>query len=212
LRNRNSTNGDRHFFSPHLQESAEISGTKKSACHRLCLPILLLLFAAAGCSYDMSVQPSYRPMSESGFFSDQRSARPLPVGTVAREQPQEIRGPIPQDIPLQITIELLRHGRERFDIYCSTCHGRLGNGEGMVVQRGFSPPPSFHLERLRSAPDSHYFGVITYGIGRMWDYGNRTSVQDRWAITSYIRVLQLSQSAPLSDVPQSELRNLRTEQ
>ncbi|NLT66535.1 MAG: cytochrome c [Acidobacteria bacterium] len=182
-------------------------------CRRSGHSIVVLVVAFAGimtlcgCSYDMSVQPSYRTLARSDFFSDERSARPLTIGTVATAKRDSGGG-----IPFPLTIELLQQGRERFDIFCSPCHGRLGNGEGMVVQRGFSRPPSFHLERLKSVPDSHYFEVITHGIGRMWPYGNRTSVSDRWAISGYIRVLQFSQAAPLSAVPPDELENLRKEQ
>ncbi|MGH8799330.1 MAG: c-type cytochrome [Casimicrobiaceae bacterium] len=103
--------------------------------------------------------------------------------------------------PLPITMATLRRGRERFDIYCSPCHSRAGDGDGMVVRRGFPSPPSYHSDRLRNAPDAHYFGVITNGYGAMYSYADRIAPEDRWAIVAYIRALQLSQDARIDDVP-----------
>jgi hypothetical protein len=178
--------------------------------------ILVIVSTTGGCSYNMSLQPRYNPMSRSNFFADQRSERPVVDGAIPNNQ-KSLNDPFntgQQDgreltaIPVPVTLDLLKRGRDRFDIYCSPCHGRLGDGEGMVVQRGFVHPPSYHQDRLRSAPDGHFFGVMTEGFGRMWGYANRVEVPDRWAITAYIRTLQLSQSAPLADVPQLELKQL----
>jgi hypothetical protein len=177
----------------------------------------LLLFAflatGIGCSYNMSKQPRYNPLEPSPFFPDGRSARPVVEGTVARGQyhpgqdaffSAKEDGAVVNRIPVPVTMELLSRGRERYDIYCSPCHGRVGDGEGMVVQRGFSRPPSYHIDRLRQAPDGHFFEVITYGLGRMSSYANRVAPMDRWAITAYIRALQLSQAAKLSDLSPRE--------
>ena len=109
------------------------------------------------------------------------------------------------EVPLKkVDRAVLERGRQRFNIYCSPCHGRTGDGQGMIVKRGFSPPPSFHIERLRDAPAGHFFHVITNGYGAMYSYASRVPVEDRWAITAYIRALQLSQNARVADVPASE--------
>lgn len=178
--------------------------------------ILVVLSATAACSYNMSLQPRYSPMTRSNFFADQRSERPVVDGTVANNQKSltdpfntgQENGREVTHNPVPVTMDLLERGRDRFDIYCSPCHSRLGDGEGMVVQRGFVHPPTYHSDRLRSAPDGHFFGVMTEGFGRMWSYANRVEVPDRWAITAYIRTLQLSQAAPLADVPPNERQQL----
>jgi mono/diheme cytochrome c family protein len=132
------------------------------------------------------------------LFENHQSARPLEAGTIARGQlPQ----PRPEELPLPLTMELLQRGRERFDIFCSVCHGRTGYGNGMVVQRGFPAPPSYHTERLRTLSDGHIFDVISHGYGAMYSYATRVPVVDRWAIVAYIRALQFSQHAPRSAVP-----------
>jgi mono/diheme cytochrome c family protein len=105
------------------------------------------------------------------------------------------------ELPVAVTKELLDRGRQRFDIYCATCHGYTGDGDGMIVQRGFLPPPSYHSDRLRQAPVGHFFDVISNGFGAMPSYADQVPVTDRWAIVAYIRALQLSQNAPLDDVP-----------
>jgi mono/diheme cytochrome c family protein len=173
------------------------------------LPEIVFLFSLVatatmgGCAYNMSKQPRYNPMEPSDFFSDRRSGRPVVEDTVANADVKGSAG-----IPIPITLDTLKRGRERFDIYCSPCHSRTGNGEGMVVQRGFPNPPSLLIERLRKAPDAHFFAVMTEGLGRMWSYANRVDVSDRWAVTAYIRALQSSQSATTVDVPPQELKRL----
>lgn len=109
--------------------------------------------------------------------------------------------PRPTANPLPIDRRTLERGRERFDIYCSPCHGIVGDGDGMIVRRGFPQPPSYHTDRLRNAPDAHFYGVITSGYGMMYSYADRVAPRDRWAIVAYIRALQLSQDARLVDVP-----------
>jgi mono/diheme cytochrome c family protein len=112
------------------------------------------------------------------------------------------------EIPVPVTKELLERGESRFNIYCTPCHSRLGDGEGMVVQRGFAEPPSYHIDRLRDAPIGHYFDVMTNGFGAMHSYASRVEPKDRWAIAAYIRALQLSQNAQVSDLPPEQREEL----
>src|SRR6516162_1383946 len=170
---------------------------------------LLAILALAGCRQDMHDQPRYKPLAESDFYEDLRSARTPVEGTVARGQLHEDAylysgkmGNNPGDyMPFPVTEEVLLRGRERFDIYCSPCHSRLGDGRGMIVQRGFRAPPSYHTERLRNAPLGYFFDVMTQGFGAMPEYASQIPARDRWAIVAYIRALQLSQHATSSDVP-----------
>lgn len=167
---------------------------------------LLLL---AGCRSDMQQQPYYRPLRESDFFADKRSARPLVEGTVARGDLRAdtyfYTGKIGKDdgdyMPFPVTEQVLARGQQRFNIYCSPCHGEAGDGNGMIVQRGLKRPPSYHNERLRKAPIGYFFDVMTNGFGAMLDYSQQVTPEDRWAIAAYIRALQLSQGATRADVP-----------
>lgn len=168
----------------------------------------------------MADQPRYQPLQRSTFFDDERSARPLVPDTVARGHLDADAafytgksGNTPVDkLPLPLTQALLDRGRERFNIFCSPCHDRTGSGNGMVVRRGFRPPPSYHIDRLRQAPVGHFFDVITHGFGAMPDYAAQVPPKDRWAIAAYIRGLQLSQDATLADVPPEERQRLQGEQ
>lgn len=166
-------------------------------------------------------QPKYEPMEASPFFRDGRSARAQVPGTVARGQLREdahfytgkmANGNPVAAFPFPVTRAVLERGRERYDIFCSPCHDRAGNGQGMVVQRGFRQPPSFHIDRLREAPAGHYYDVITAGYGAMYSYASRISPRDRWAIVAYIRALQLSQHATLEDVPEAVRKQLEEEE
>ncbi len=176
---------------------------------RALLPCLAVL-AAAACRQDMHDQPRYKALGKSDFFEDGRAARPLVEGSVARGQLRDdehlYTGKLGKELagsyPFAITEGVLQRGRERFAIYCAPCHGQLGQGEGMVVQRGFKRPTSFHIERLRTAPPGYYFDVMTNGFGAMSDYSAQVPVNDRWAIAAYIRALQISQNASLGDVPE----------
>ena len=134
-------------------------------------------------------------------------------GTIARGSIEQEALAIPKDsdaFPLAVTPELLARGRERFDIYCSVCHGKLGDGNGMVAQRGFRHPPTYHSERLRQAPVGHFYDVMTNGFGAMPDYSAQIPPRDRWAIIAYIRALQLSQNAPASELPAEMREKLKT--
>jgi mono/diheme cytochrome c family protein len=176
----------------------------------------LLLIFLAGCQQQMADQPRYDPLQESDFFGDRRSARPAVEGTVARGRLEadehfhtgKVGGKPVDELPVALTREILARGRERFEIYCSPCHDRIGNGQGMVVRRGFRAPPSFHSERLRQAPAGHFFQVMSLGFGVMPDYAEQIAVEDRWAIAAYIRALQLSQWAPLVQLPEEERKKL----
>ncbi|MHB8735115.1 MAG: c-type cytochrome [Terriglobales bacterium] len=169
----------------------------------------LLCLGLAGCRQDMYNQPKYVPMRPSTFFRDGRSERPAVPGTVARDELNDndavyqgrVGGSLVDTLPVPLTPELLARGRERYNIFCAPCHARVGDGNGMIVQRGFSRPPTFHQDRLRDAPVGHFFDVITHGWGAMPDYAAQVPVADRWAIVAYIRALQLSQHAPASLVP-----------
>ena len=156
----------------------------------------------------MQNQPYKRPLAESDFFADKRSARPLVEGTVARSDLRAdtyfYTGKIGQDdgnyMPFPVTAEVMKRGQQRFNIYCSPCHGEMGDGQGMIVQRGLKRPPSYHNDRLRKAPIGYFFDVMTNGFGAMLDYAQQVSPQDRCAIAAYIRALQLSQGATRADV------------
>ncbi len=173
---------------------------------------LLAVLALAGCRQDMQDQPRFKPLAESDFYSDLRSARPPVDGTVARGQLREDSyfytgkfGNNPGDyMPFPVTDDVLARGRERFNIYCAPCHSRVGDGNGMIVQRGFRAPPSYHTERLRKAPLGYFFDTITSGFGAMPDYASQIPPRDRWCIVAYIRALQLSQGAAMSDVPSGQ--------
>lgn len=165
---------------------------------------------ATACTQQMAQQPSYRPYQPSSFFADGTSARSLPADTVARGHLQAdtllftgrtTDGHDATEFPFPVTRDVLERGRQRFEVDCVPCHGYTGAANGMVVQRGFTPPPTFHSDRLRQAPVGHFFQVITNGFGAMPEYATQVSVRDRWAIVAYIRALQLSQSAPLDAVP-----------
>ena len=170
----------------------------------------------AGCRLDMHIQPKYLPDEPSTFFDDGRSERPVVPGTVARGHLHvdellytgKENGVVADKFPFPMTREDLERGRERYNIYCTPCHDYTGGGQGMIVQRGFPSPPSFHLESLRKAPAGHFFEVITNGFGSMYSYASRVEPEDRWRIAAYIRALQLSQRATMQDVPESERAKL----
>jgi len=164
----------------------------------------------------MQDQPKYIPLRESTFFDDQRSARPLVAGTVARGQLRDdsllytgkINGADATVFPFAVDARVMARGRERFEIFCSPCHGRTGEGDGMVVRRGYRHPPTFHQDRLRDAPFGHFFDVITNGFGAMPDYASQIKVEDRWAIIAYVRALQLSEHSSLAEVPPDRRQSL----
>lgn len=182
--------------------------------------ILALGLFAAGCHTDMWQQPKLAPLDESAFYNDGQSSRPLVKGTVARGHLHtdeafftgRENGKYVEAFPIAVTKETIQRGQERFNIYCTPCHGRLGDGNGMISKRGFAlrrPPASYHTDRLRAMPVGHFFDVITNGYGAMYSYAARVEPQDRWAIAAYIRTLQLSQHATAGDVEPGELQKLQ---
>jgi hypothetical protein len=162
------------------------------------------------CNQRMGQQPRYEPYEPSEIFADSASARLLPADTVPRGHlrddmllftGKDDNGQDSAEFPFPITRDVMDRGHQRFDIYCVPCHGYVGDGDGIVVQRGFNVPPSYHSDRLRQAPVGHFYDVITNGFGSMPSYASQVGVTDRWAIIAYIRALQLSQHASLDDLP-----------
>jgi len=170
---------------------------------------LAVLIPLAGCRQDMQDQPKMIPQRGSKFFASGRSVRPQVLGTVARGQLDAdtyfhtglIDNKAQDAMPYPVNMTVLRRGQERFDIYCTPCHSRLGNGRGMIVERGYKPAGDLLEPRILNEPLGHYFDVISHGYGAMPDYAAQVATKDRWAIAAYIRALQLSQSATLQDVP-----------
>ena len=196
----------RVFVSPWLRVSeSSVSGLSLTI-------VVFLAVAGSGCRQDMHDQPKYTPLRESAFFSDARSARTPVEGTVARGLLRDdellyggkLNGEDAAVFPFRVDAPVMTRGEERFNIYCAPCHSRTGEGDGMVVLRGYRRPPSFHQERLRDAPVGHFFDVITNGFGAMPDYASQIKPADRWAIVAYIRALQLSEHAILADVPPAD--------
>jgi mono/diheme cytochrome c family protein len=180
---------------------------------------MLAFLSLTACRQDMHNEPRYKPLAESDFFSDHRSARPMVEGTVARGHLRidearytgKIDGEEIDQFPIPITKEDIERGQTRFNVYCTPCHSRLGDGNGMVVMRGFRQPPSYYSDRLRNEPVGHYFDVITNGFGAMASYASRVQTDDRWRIIAYIRALQLSESASVNDVPADQRQKLAVE-
>jgi mono/diheme cytochrome c family protein len=175
--------------------------------------VLLAALALAGCRQDMHQAPRYDPLEKSDFFADKRSARPPVEGTVARGQlrdnvvlytGKQADGQLVDALPVPLDAKLLARGQDRFNVYCAPCHGRTGDGNGMVVQRGFKQPTSFHADRLRAQPVGYFYDVITNGFGAMQDYSAQVAPPDRWAVAAYVRALQFSRHATVNDVPAAD--------
>jgi hypothetical protein len=187
-----------------------------SACSAL-IVVVVIAFVTSGCRRDMQDQPKYIPLRASSFYPDDRSARPLVEGTVARGHLHEDTlletGKVGDEdatvFPFAVDLRVLERGRERYDIYCAPCHGRTDAGNGMIVRRGFRRPPSYHDDRLRNAPVGHFVDVMTNGFGAMADYRQLVEPRDRWAIAAYIRALQLSEHATIADVPADQRGRLQ---
>lgn len=188
--------------------------------------MVVALLVLTGCRSEMYEQPRYEPLELSSFFEDGSSARPLVAGTVARDDPRgappagvsdEVfytgwsQGKLAESVPFLVDRAVLERGQERFRIYCTPCHGELGDGRGMIVRRGFNPPPPYASEELRKQPIGHYFDVMTRGFGTMYSYASRIPPRDRWAIAAYIRVLQLSQHAEAANLPAEDRNQLFAE-
>ena len=180
-----------------------------------CICILGILFCC-GCRRDMQDQPRYKPLRASRFFPDSRSARPIPRGTIAQDELNDIDvlhtgtgdGGFTSTFPMRITRPILERGQERYNIFCTPCHGFLGDGNGMIARRGFKWPANLHTDRLRNAPPGYLFQVVSNGYGAMPAYRDQISPQDRWDILAYVRTLQLSRNATLADVLADARSNL----
>jgi len=188
---------------------------KRDLGHPVLLAGLTAMMLVAGCRQDMQNQPKLIPQRGSEMFADHRGARPQVVNTVARGQLHEdsyfytgvtqgANGYREEQnlMPFPVTVEVLKRGQERFNIYCTPCHSRVGNGLGAIVDRGYKPAANLHDQVRLAQPVSHYFYVMTNGYGAMPDYSAQLTPEDRWAVAAYIRALQLSQSATAADVPQ----------
>ena len=184
--------------------------TNASRCLAAACAVASLIFGG-GCEYlrqDMANQPKNRPLSPSEFFGDGRSERPLVENAVAHGAIADDELFVPKDsnnFPLTVDLKLLGRGEERYNIFCSPCHGLQGDGNGMVAMRGMKRPPSYHQERLRLVPNGYVYDVITNGFGQMLGYSAQIPLRDRWAIIAYIRALQLSRNMKAADLP-AELR------
>lgn len=172
--------------------------------------LLAALLVLTGCGRNMYDQAKFYPDDASPFFEDGTINRPLPEGTVSRSRGEvsdvfftgQAEGGLVTELPIDLSEAVLRRGQERYNIYCSPCHNYSGNGQGMIVQKGFVQPASFHDPRLKAAPVGYFFQVITNGFGRMYSYASRVPPEDRWAIAAYIRTLQYSQAAPVAALPE----------
>jgi mono/diheme cytochrome c family protein len=180
---------------------------------------LPLVVGGLGCRQDMSSQPRYNPMTESAFFENGQAARPLLDDTVARGHLRDesllftgkVGGNFVDAFPFPIDSQGLARGRERYNIYCTVCHGLGGRGDGKVVQRGYRQPPSLHLDRLRQEPAGYFYDVISNGFGAMPDYAAQIAVPDRWKIVAYVRALQLAENVNVSEIPAAKRAELEAE-
>jgi mono/diheme cytochrome c family protein len=189
--------------------------------HAAWSPAILALVALVGCHRDMYDQPRLEPLEKNTFFDDGRSSRPLVEGVVeyGAIPPDsviltgKVNGQLTDELPpeFQLDAALLKRGEQRFNIFCSNCHGLSGDGDGMIVLRGYRKPPTYHSERLRGTPIGHFFDVATNGFGVMPSYASQIPVNDRWAIAAYIRALQLTQYAKLDDLPEAERQQLENQ-
>lgn len=181
------------------------------------LALCIVVVTLAGCRQDMHDAPKLEPLEASRFFADGQASRPVPAGTVARGQLRAddffyrgvgADGALATELPMPVTPELLLRGRERFEIFCAPCHGRTGDGQGMIVQRGFKQPQTFHQERLRNMPVGYYFDVMTNGFAQMSSYAAQVPVEDRWAVAAWVQTLQLAQHAPAERLSAQERARL----
>jgi len=168
-----------------------------------------LLLAGCQIRQDMADQPKYKPLTPSSFFADGRSERTAPDNTVPRGALEDDALFVPKDsnaFPLELTPQVMQRGKDRYAIFCTPCHGIQGDGNGMVSMRGMKHPPTYHQDRLRQVPNGYLYDVITNGFGGMLSYSAQIPPRDRWAIVAYVRALQLSRNAPVSELP-ADLRD-----
>lgn len=196
--------------------SQKVAGRRKPDAgrrKRRALPALALVpLVLAGCRQDMHDNPRHEPLEASRVFADQSASRALVEGTVPRGflkdddflNTGQADGVVAEEFPFAITRADLDRGQDRFNVFCAPCHSRVGDGLGMVVQRGYRQPPSFHIDRLRDAPPGYIFDVITNGFGVMPDYRSQIAVRDRWAIVAYVKALQLARNAGAADLAEAD--------
>lgn len=199
--------------------NANVTFLNGPSCYLARLGLLLALVFTTGCELRQAMydQEKYEPLEASTFFADGQSYRPQISETVARGQLRlnshyyegKVNGELSYDLPVPVTEELLNRGKERFGIYCTPCHGHTGYGDGIIVKRGLKAPSSFHEQRLREIPISYFFDVITNGYGIMYSYASRVPTADRWAISAYIRTLQLSQNIDYDQLPDEDQSQLQ---
>ena len=187
--------------------------------NRRLIPAIVVLACGVGCRQDMQDQPKYKPLAVSTFFADGRASRPVPPGAVAIDDVAEdpahatglVDGEFVTSIPVPVNVDLLNRGQDRYDIYCAPCHGRTGDGHGMVATRGFKIPADLSSDRVRTAPPGYLYAVVTDGYGAMPDYSYQLDEHDRWAVVAYIRALELSRHATLDDAPADVRSRLETQ-
>ena len=178
--------------------------------------LVLVISLFYGCRKGMYNQPKIKLYDVSDVFKNGSGMRQPPPGTVPAGSIEDetftrgihAGGTLVTTSPLKLDSALLERGRQRFEIYCAVCHGATGVGDGMIVQRGFPQPPSYHIDRLRDAPLGYFVNVIANGYGAMYSHASRVEPRDRWAIAAYIRALQLSRNASLEDVPTQDRAQL----
>jgi Cytochrome C oxidase, cbb3-type, subunit III len=201
---------------PDETHSEKLPG-RRSTGARFALVQAVILCLMPGCGAELYNQPKYKPYAASDFFDDGMTARPMVAGTVPRgdasgrgQASEEVfttgksAGRLAAEVPFPVDRAVLERGQERYRIFCTPCHGELGDGQGIVVRRGFNPPPSYHKDEQRNQPIGHFFDVMTRGHGTMYSYAWRIPPRDRWAIAAYIRALQLSQHALAADLPSED--------
>lgn len=211
---------------PRSATSREDRGAGRARARGRSAALAAALALLAGCRSEMYEQPRYEPLEPSSFFEDGSSSRPLVAGTVAREDARGAppagadedvfytgwdKGKPAEAVPFPVDRAVLERGRERYEIFCTPCHGYSGDGRGVIVRRGFNPPPPYYSEELRQQPIGHFFDVMTRGYGTMYSYATRVPPRDRWAIAAYIRVLQLSQHAEAADLSDEDRQKLSAE-
>lgn len=207
---------DRSPFPPPHRFDPTASARRRRAGALLTTALVVLLLA--GCGRNMAEQPKAEALEGSRFFADGAAARELPEGTVSRERgavdPAFFTGQGPEglasELPVELSLELLQRGQERYNVFCSPCHNYNGDGQGMIVQKGFPQPTSFQSQRLLDAPVGHFVNAIANGFGRMMPYAKRVPAEDRWAIAAYVKALQLSQNGFADDLPEDLLGELRS--
>jgi hypothetical protein len=184
----------------------------------LTVAFAIIMVVVNGCHLDMYDQPKFKPLAANAFFADSMASRSLVEGTVARGDAErdellytgKIDGKVADVFPFAVTREVLSRGQDRYNVFCSPCHSKLGDGRGMIVQRGFPAPVSYHVDSIRTKPPGFYFDVITNGYGKMFNYASSVSVRDRWAIIAYIRALQESRRVRISELPPDERQRLES--